>query len=561
MSPQPTRAFWMAVAFVITVAATPPGHAQDDGRSAVSREPALTSELLLELRRLREQVEELRERDDAKGKQIERLERELHAIRGAPVAAAATVPAGFVAPAPGTRPPAPTQNAESALDRVLRESTAAPPRDDAMPNAAHQESALDRALRDLDRGTATPTIPGRPTGGVQFQLIDISADLLMSVGTSTEPDESLSTLQAGHHDPRQRGFTFQGFELGLLGAVDPYFTAEAILNLLIAPNEGETELELEEAFATSQALPYNLQLEVGHFFTEFGRFNPIHAHAWHWQDQPVIHSRLFGEDGLRSTGFRLGWLLPVDWFSELNVGLQVPHGETTVSFLANDEVFATRAIGGRPFVDRDVRSLEDMLYHLRWVNSFTTHDEQLTTLVGVSGLLGPNPTGPDGATQVYGADLVMKYRPAQNMRGWPFLISETEFMARRYVADNFASIGDAADPTDDRFFFGDTLDDYGFVTQLVYGFRYRWAGGLRYEYATGSGAGVDDAGAAVNRNRDPFRDDRHRFSPLLAFYATEYSRVRFQYNFDYAEHLDAKDAHSFWLGAEFVLGAHPAHRF
>ena len=103
-----------------------------------------------------------------------------------------------------------------------------------------------------------------------------------------------------------------------------------------------------------------------------------------------------------------------------------------------------------------------------------------------------------------------------------------------------------------------TLRDWGFYTQALYGFSYGWAAGLRYEFATGSGASV----LAYNgREADPFRDDRHRISPLLAWHPSEFSRIRLQYNYDRADHLERQDAHSVWLGVEFLYGAHPAHKY
>jgi hypothetical protein len=96
---------------------------------------------------------------------------------------------------------------------------------------------------------------------------------------------------------------------------------------------------------------------------------------------------------------------------------------------------------------------------------------------------------------------------------------------------------------------------------LLHGFRYSWAGGLRYEYATGSGQSIG------GRSRDPFRDNRHRISPLLSWRPTEFSRLRLQYNYDRAEHLEfdelgnrRKDAHSVWLGFEVLIGSDPAHK-
>jgi hypothetical protein len=337
--------------------------------------------------------------------------------------------------------------------------------------------------------------------------------------------------------------------------------------------EGESRFELEEAFATSQRLPFGLeeqglQLEVGQFFTEFGRLNPQHPHAWHWQDQPVVLSRFFGGDGIRQTGVRLGWLTPLPWFSEVHMGLQNATGETMVSFLANDEVFEERPIGGRPFADERVGSTNDLLKLLRWVNAFDL-SETWSTQLGISGLHGPNATGPDARTLVYGADLVLKWKPLQTDRGWPFLVFEGEIMKRRYESDDFLGCvgADGEEACDDPAMLGDdVLRDWGFYSQLLWGFKRNWAVGLRYEYATGSGFNVEfdeeaNAFVRVSRNTDPFRDDRQRIAPLLVWHPSEFSRVRLQYNYDRADHLEDEDQHSFWAGIEFSFGAHPAHSY
>jgi hypothetical protein len=108
---------------------------------------------------------------------------------------------------------------------------------------------------------------------------------------------------------------------------------------------------------------------------------------------------------------------------------------------------------------------------------------------------------------------------------------------------------------------GDTLRDWGLYTQLLYGFAYRWAAGLRYEYGTGSGSNVDEEGNPVSRAADPFRSDRYRISPLIIFHPTEFSRIRLQYNYDHADFLVDEEAHSVWLGAEVFFGAHAAHKY
>jgi hypothetical protein len=400
-------------------------------------------------------------------------------------------------------------------------------------------------------------------GGTTLRLMDISFDALIAAGTSTERDDQIEILQGGGHDPRKRGFTVQNVELSFMGAVDPYFTGEAHIVYFIDPPTGDSEVELEEAFLTTQKLPLGLQLEAGYFFTEFGRINPQHPHQWNWQDQPVINTRLFGPDGMRQAGFRLGWLNPLPWFSELHFGMQNANGETMASFLANGEFFEERPIGGRPFVDRDVKSLDDLVYLGRWDNSWDLSDE-ITMKLGFSGLYGPNATGDDGDTWIYGADLKMKWRPVNHFRGWPFLSLEAEIMKRDYKADSFF------EPVSGISLPSDTLKDWGFYAQLLYGFRKNWAAGIRGEYVSGSGNSVSvdfltGTATPVSRNSDPFRNDRYRISPLLAWHPSEFSRFRLQYNYDHNSDrlpgFEGQNAHSVWLGVEFMFGAHAAHKY
>jgi hypothetical protein len=484
-----------------------------------STEPAYAQSQRSEIEALRRELQELRRRDEENRRRIEELQRKIETLQAAP--------------APAEKPSAP----EAALEKAVQEVT--PP-----PTAPTRPDLLSRQL-----------------GGATLRLLDLSLDLLFAVGGSTEPDESLQTLQGGAHDPRKRGFTLQQAELSLTGAVDPYFYGETHIIFSIDPISGETETELEEAFLTTLSLPYGLQFKGGQFFTEFGRINAQHPHQWDWQDQPIINTRLFGGDGLRAPGARLGWLTPLPWYSELYFGAQNANGETLTSFLANAEVFEERPIGGRPFTNRDVKSLKDILYLARWANSWNFTDE-ITTVFGLSGLFGPNATGRDGYTQIYGTDLKVTWRPVNNFRGWPFLIWQSELMGRWYKADRFF---DDSDPDNIIDLPKKTLIDWGFYTQALYGFYYRWAAGLRYEYASGENPSVL---VYKDRSRDPFRDNRLRLSPLLVWQPTEFSRIRLQYNYDHATHLEfdglgnrERDAHSVWLGFEISYGAHAAHKY
>ena len=457
--------------------------------------------------------------------------------------------------------------------------------------AGRVASPLDQALDELGVPDFEPepdrrALWSQPLGGnTQLRLIDISTDVLFFAGGSSERDAAISTLQGGGHDPKQRGFTLGQAEISLAGAIDPYFTGEAHVLTAVNPSTGETAVELEEAFLTSSALPYGLQLEVGHFLTEFGQINPQHPHAWDWIDQPVVNSRMFGGDGMRQAGFRASWLPPTPWFSEFHFGMQNANGVTMASFLGGElahshgdehdqhmdeeeddhaegednhaeeeddhaEGSQGNGIAGRPIVAQDVRGFGDFVYLARWKNSFDLTDE-LTGVFGLSGLSGPNATGRDANTWLYGLDMKWRWRPTGNFNGYPFLTWQTEIMKRDYHAARYTQ---AADDGDLDSLLGLTFKDWGLYTQLLYGFQTNWATGLRYEYAGGSGHSIG------GRKNDPFRDDRHRLSPLLVWRPSEFSRIRLQYNYDTASHLK-NDAQTVWLGFEWMYGAHRAHDF
>jgi len=495
-----------------------------------------------QLKSLKQELEELRRSEAEKQRKLDQLQHRLEQLEAAPAAAPAAKPAKAPAVQPVAAPSPPASRAEEARSALDRELEAIAP----------QESTTQRA----------DAIWARQVGGTQLRLIDISLDTLLAAGTSTADDEELVSLQGGAHDPNQRGFTLQQVELSFSGAVDPYLIGEAHIIYTLGG------VELEEAFMTSTSLPYGLQIEAGYFFTEFGIINPLHPHAWDWIDQPVINTRMFGGEGLRSPGVRIGWLTPLPWYAHIDVGMQnADEGEFTISFDGDG------GIGGYPAVPRGVHNLGDMLYLMRLDNFWNLTDE-IGFKLGLSALHGPNNTGSDGQTWIYGTDMKVRWRPKENFRGWPFLVWQTEAMKRDYTASYFLggtpedpgtgghghSHGDEGPPMDEEELpplAGSILRDYGFYSQLLYGFTHGWAAGLRFEYVTGNGEGVNEGGRAA----DPFRDNRYRLSPLIVWQPTEFSRFRLQYNYDNADFAPVKDASTVWVGAEILYGMHPAHKY
>ena len=404
-------------------------------------------------------------------------------------------------------------------------------------NDKSQSSDIDEALKKV-RGVNSSSKAERKN-------LDIGVVLQTAVGTSSERDgEPLQNLQQGAHDPNKRGFSNRGVEFSISGAVDTNWDAALHLMYEYDPIEGESKVEIEEAFITSRDFGNNLQLELGHMHTEFGRINPRHAHDWTFMDQPIIHNRVFGGDAMRAPGVRLSWLSPKERYSEFHFGLQNPTGETMVSFLANEEVYGEANPAGlftgpadpNGFVERDVRGIDDMVKLLRWDQAWEL-DDNANLKLGLSWLSGPNATGADADTTIQGLDLVYKKNWLTDEGDRRALIFEGEYLERDF------DLAGTTTQLEDKGFFGQV--SYQKTDKLKYGFRYEkaWAK---------NGAGI----AA-----DPKRAERERYSPLVTWKLSEFSQVRLQYNKDDFGLADGGDAESIWLGFDIAIGAHPAHKF
>ena len=259
---------------------------------------------------------------------------------------------------------------------------------------------------------ASLTQPITIGGGKAY--MNISLDSVFALAYSSAAD--LHDIEVGDHDPQQRGFNARNTELAFDGAVDPYFEGFANVVFLL-DNDNQTEVELEEAFLQTTSLPYNLQLKAGQFFADFGRINPTHPHTWDFADTPLVNGLFLGPDGLRGVGAQASWTLPVPWYSQLIFASQNGRGETGFSFRNPGE---NGMFFDRTTTDREARGLQDFVWLPRFENSFNLSDTQ-TVLAGVSGAFGSNETGANSRTQIYGADLLYKWKSSHAEGGFPFV--------------------------------------------------------------------------------------------------------------------------------------------
>ena len=148
----------------------------------------------------RETNDASRNRLDALQKKVEQLEAELNEFKKSPAKSEGAKTPGPNKPAQGQDPgakPNPQDQEEEKKRKQLEEE---------FKKALGQEKPAPKLN--------TPVMPQAPIGGgATLKLIDIAFDLLANGGTSSATEDELRLLQAGGHDPKNRGFTLQNAEL------------------------------------------------------------------------------------------------------------------------------------------------------------------------------------------------------------------------------------------------------------------------------------------------------------------------------------------------------------
>ena len=324
-------------------------------------------------------------------------------------------------------------------------------------------------------------------------------------------------LQAGGHDPRRTGVTLQQLEMHLDASVDPYFRLDANIVFTLFG------VEVEEAFGTTLGLPWGLQVRAGLLLNRFGRLNARHPHSRSFVDQALVHGRLFGGEGSRGLGVEVSWLTPLPWYVEVVAATTHADGACCArSFYGSDG----------PAVDGP----EDLLYTLA-VKQFFPLGEDWSLAWGLSAQLGPNPTGPDNRSELYGTDLYLRWRRADDPDRMALSITVEALARTRQVP-------------------GAVLQDWGVVAEAVWSIDPNWELGARYDYLSPVG---DVLGDGADWLDDGWAGDRHRGSLQATWLPSHFARLRAQANADVPG--DRDPIWGLMLALELVIGAHGPHSY
>jgi len=383
----------------------------------------------------------------------------------------------------------------------------------------------------------------------------------------------------GHvHNYAEPGFNFREAELSFTATVDPYFDAATYISI-----DGDGNVELEEAYFQTRALPWGFKVKGGKFLSDFGYINRQHPHQWDFVDQNLPYLNLLGFHGLQDTGLQLTWVPDLPFYAliggealqgnqevfgatvseaeqvELNLGKtqEGPRLFTAFTKIA-PELGQNHALQfGVSYAHADQQQAVEVHTHTGEIEhehdaegdqAPTDGDNDHMHAYGDGVTEELHETGLAGSADLWGIDLVYKYdAPGAHGQGDFTFQSEylrnIDYMKVRSSAHP-EQIGSARNVTTD-----------GLYAQVTYGFLPKWKAGVRYDVLglTNKVSGGVDEGFGSSE----------RWTADVTWSLSEFSQLRAQYA--YNDILVAEDKreyfNAFYLQFLMSLGSHGAHEF
>ena len=333
---------------------------------------------------------------------------------------------------------------------------------------------------------------------------------------------------AGEIGTGESGFSPGEVEINLKANVDARYFGN--VTFALASEDGEVEVEFEEAWVQTTALPAGFTVMGGRFFSEAGYLNDFHFHADDFVDRPLPYQAFYG-GRYTVDGIQARWVAPTSLLfevgTELNWGSSFP---STASAESSPDAYTLFAkLGG------DIGDSNSWQLGLSHVSADAVdreggghHGEEEAEEGGAF-------TGDSDLTVL---DFVWKWAPLGNP-----------------AVNNFKLQGEYFTRSEDGTFAGLPYDgdQDGWYLQGVWQFAPMWRVGLRHDRVD-TDNGLSMIGTELE---DPGRSS-NRSSVMLDWSPSEFSRLRLQYTDDQV--LEESDS-VWYLQYIMSIGAHGAHQF
>ncbi|MEI8629824.1 hypothetical protein [Vibrio sp. M60_M70] len=337
-----------------------------------------------------------------------------------------------------------------------------------------------------------------------------------------------------HNSEREEGFGLGHTELNLSSNIDDKF--HGALTAVLESHGDETELELEEAFIETLALPYGVNVRAGRFLSDFGYLNNQHMHTDSFVERPIAYRTFLGSH-YYDDGVRANIVLPTDLYVKFGVEALSGNKMSSIEDGSKVGVYTTTMKLGNDFSESS--SWQFGLSYLRnengKVKEFEDHDhghEEEHDHSHAAAVTGAN---------LYGADFVWKWAPDGNYKYSNFTLS-AEYMLLDGVVDSKYK-NDAESP--------DHLSAY--YVSGVYRFNPSWSTGLRY----GEAESYDGHAHGDHMHFTALNDKE--MDAMIAWDSSHFGTIRAQYT--RIDNQDSETDNVFTLQYVMTFGAHGAHAF
>src|SRR5688572_15780892 len=288
--------------------------------------------------------------------------------------------------------------------------------------------------------------------------------------TSEDPNTFAITgfvPSGGEVGPPRRSFGLGETELVLSASIDPYFRGTAIFALT-----PENEVEVEEAYFQTLALPRGITLKGGRFLSGIGYQNELHQHVWDFQDAPLPYKAFLG-GRYRQDGVQLRWIAPTETFIQL--GGEIGNGESFPGTDRNKNGANAYALTAHAGGDIGTSyAWRTGVSYLRTSAASRSYDD-------LDALGNPVANSFSGRSRLWIVDAVLKWSPNGNASVTNFKLQGEYF---RMKQDGTLTYDDTAQGTPQ---FGTAFSDAfrtsqsGWYAQAIYQFMPRWRVGYRFD--------------------------------------------------------------------------------
>lgn len=297
-----------------------------------------------------------------------------------------------------------------------------------------------------------------------------------------------------HEDLHGKKFMLREAEFHIVSNLDPFTRAKFFLGI-----PGNGSLHIGEAYMEWLNLPFNINLKIGKYRSQFGFLNRWHDHGLPQVDRPKALTHFLGDHGLGGIGAGCNILLP-NLFTHANeLDVEVIYGGDGVSFTNK---------GTRQWVG---------VSHLKnyWDLTSNAYLE-----LGFSGAYGKHDSEQSLKTVLGGIDLTYKWVPADRSKYRTF-----EFRNELIYSRHEGLVEDS--------------NSFGFYSYIDNKLSASWWAGLRFDYT---------------QEPESHDDWLWGVSPYLTFWQSEFVFIRFQFSHFNSSHV--KDENVILFQSVWSIGPH-----